>query len=140
MGVLFVALALVGIAGPLVLAFLLRAELRRGEPRVTPLLVLASVQTLAGTWAFGVLTGNFLLEPWLSQQPGEDLARAAHAAASTAAIAAVLWLPLAVALLVLFVRALHRGEADRLQLPLVAIVLYGGALVWGAARWAAGGP
>lgn len=135
MGELAVVLAAIGVAGPLVLGVLLFGELRGGEPRLSARLVLASLQVLVGTWSLGVFAAAFLFEPWLAQRADETLASTAHSIANTAAFAAFLWLPAAAALLVLFVRALHRGELDRLQLPLTAIVLYGAALVWGASRF-----
>jgi hypothetical protein len=132
MTILAIAAALVLAAGLAVLAYLLASDARRGVLR--PFLALASLQVVLATWILGALAATFALEPWLLEHPDARVRDTAAIAVRTAATTALLWLPAGFVVAILFVRALHRGEADRLQLPLIALLLYGAALVWSAVR------
>ncbi len=132
MGFLLVSLAVVFAAGPAVLTYLLRAEWRAGAPRVNALLAGASLQILLGVWCLGTLGLVFAIEPWVERQGDEALSRATVTAARVAAVCAILWVPAAVVVLVLAVKSLQRKELERLQIPLVAVVFYGTALIWSA--------
>lgn len=138
MGFLVAALLLVFAAGPLVLAYLLRAELRAGPVRVRALLVASSLQVLVGVWSFLAHALVYGLAPWVTRQEDPALTQAVETTAAVAGVCAILWVPAAIVLLVLSIRSVHRGEAERLQLPLVAIVFYAAALIWSAARFASG--
>lgn len=136
MGFLAAALLFIFAAGPLVLAYLLRAELRAGPVRVGALLVASSLQILVGVWSFLTHALVYGIAPWVTRQEDPELTQAIETTAAVAGVCAILWVPAAIVLLVLSIRSVHRGEAERLQLPLVAIVFYAAALIWSAARFA----
>lgn len=129
MGPLFAALLVAWVAGPLVLLALMRGEWRRGA-RIDLQLALACLQVLVSVWILALGAVLSVIEPWLENQAPPEAGPFAEGITRSAAVGAILWVPAAITLLVLAVRSLHRGEPERAHLPLVAALIFFGALAW----------